>query len=155
MKTLTSIELYVVAGGWVLFFLVFLTRPRGARGSWMASDRRSLAGMVLQIAALAIVRGGLRTPGTGFVGAGLGVEITAAAVAFALLSVDRWVMGIFAHATHFVLLPALRTMAPAPLDALEPQTAGSSCRSAPRRRGVDEATWCLLPAARDCDRFVG
>jgi len=31
----------------------------------------------------------------------------AAAVAFALLSVDRWVMGIFAHATHFVLLPAL------------------------------------------------
>jgi 4-amino-4-deoxy-L-arabinose transferase-like glycosyltransferase len=30
-----------------------------------------------------------------------------AAVAFALLSVDRSVMGVFAHATHFVLLPAL------------------------------------------------
>ena len=28
-----------------------------------------------------------------------------AACAFALLSLDRWVMGIFAHATHFVALP--------------------------------------------------
>lgn len=35
---------------------------------------------------------------------------TAAAVsagAFALMSVDRWILGVFAHATHFVLLPAL------------------------------------------------
>src|ERR1044071_1107073 len=30
-----------------------------------------------------------------------------ATVAFALLSLDRWIMGVFAHATHFVLLPAL------------------------------------------------
>jgi 4-amino-4-deoxy-L-arabinose transferase-like glycosyltransferase len=30
-----------------------------------------------------------------------------AAAAFGLLSIDRWVMGVFAHATHFVLLPAL------------------------------------------------
>jgi len=30
-----------------------------------------------------------------------------AAVAFSLLTLDRWVMGVFAHATHFVLLPAL------------------------------------------------
>ena len=30
-----------------------------------------------------------------------------AAVTFALLSLDRWIMGVFAHATHFVLLPAL------------------------------------------------
>src|SRR5688572_15481037 len=31
----------------------------------------------------------------------------AAAAAFAVLAIDRWTMGIFAHATHFVLLPAL------------------------------------------------
>jgi hypothetical protein len=30
-----------------------------------------------------------------------------AASAFAVLSLDRWIMGVFAHATHFVLLPAL------------------------------------------------
>lgn len=30
-----------------------------------------------------------------------------AAVSFALLTLDRWIMGVFAHATHFVLLPAL------------------------------------------------
>ena len=29
------------------------------------------------------------------------------AIAFAILSLDRWVMGVFAHATHFVILPAL------------------------------------------------
>jgi len=29
-----------------------------------------------------------------------------AAVAFAVLSLDRWIMGVFAHATHFVILPA-------------------------------------------------
>jgi hypothetical protein len=29
------------------------------------------------------------------------------AIAFAVLSLDRWVMGVFAHATHFVILPAL------------------------------------------------
>jgi 4-amino-4-deoxy-L-arabinose transferase-like glycosyltransferase len=32
---------------------------------------------------------------------------TAAAVSFAFLSVDRWVLGIFAHATHFVVLAVL------------------------------------------------
>lgn len=31
----------------------------------------------------------------------------AAAAAFAVLAIDRWTMGIFAHATHFVLLSAL------------------------------------------------
>jgi 4-amino-4-deoxy-L-arabinose transferase-like glycosyltransferase len=31
----------------------------------------------------------------------------AAAAAFAVLAIDRWTMGIFGHATHFVLLPAL------------------------------------------------
>lgn len=30
-----------------------------------------------------------------------------AASSFALLSLDPWIMGVFAHATHFVLLPAL------------------------------------------------
>jgi 4-amino-4-deoxy-L-arabinose transferase-like glycosyltransferase len=30
-----------------------------------------------------------------------------AAVAFAVLSLDRSIMGVFAHATHFVVLPAL------------------------------------------------
>jgi len=30
-----------------------------------------------------------------------------AAVSFVLLSLDRWNLGVFAHATHFVLLPAL------------------------------------------------
>jgi len=30
-----------------------------------------------------------------------------AATAFAVLSIDRWVFGVFAHATHFVMLPAL------------------------------------------------
>jgi hypothetical protein len=30
-----------------------------------------------------------------------------AAVGFALLSADRWILGVFAHATHFILLPAL------------------------------------------------
>jgi hypothetical protein len=30
-----------------------------------------------------------------------------AAISFALLSLDRWNLGVFAHATHFVLLPAL------------------------------------------------
>ena len=30
-----------------------------------------------------------------------------AAIAFAILSLDRWTMGVFAHATHFVILPAL------------------------------------------------
>ena len=32
---------------------------------------------------------------------------TIGAIAFTLLSLDRWVMGVFAHATHFVILPAL------------------------------------------------
>jgi 4-amino-4-deoxy-L-arabinose transferase-like glycosyltransferase len=32
---------------------------------------------------------------------------TISAIAFAILSVDRWTMGVFAHATHFVILPAL------------------------------------------------
>lgn len=30
-----------------------------------------------------------------------------AAIAFAILSLDRWTMGVFAHATHFVILPVL------------------------------------------------
>jgi len=30
-----------------------------------------------------------------------------AAIAFAVLSLDRWIMGPFAHATHFVILPAI------------------------------------------------
>ena len=30
-----------------------------------------------------------------------------AAITFAMLSIDRWTMGPFAHATHFLLLPAL------------------------------------------------
>jgi hypothetical protein len=30
-----------------------------------------------------------------------------AAASFAIVSVDRWIMGVFAHATHFVLLPAI------------------------------------------------
>lgn len=30
-----------------------------------------------------------------------------AAASFALLSLDRWILGVFAHATHFVLLPVL------------------------------------------------
>jgi len=30
-----------------------------------------------------------------------------AATAFVILSLDRWILGIFAHATHFVILPAL------------------------------------------------
>jgi len=34
-----------------------------------------------------------------------------AAASFALLSLDRWVMGVFAHATHFVILPALASLA--------------------------------------------
>src|SRR5207249_3639271 len=32
---------------------------------------------------------------------------TVAAVAFAFFTIDRWILGVFAHATHFVLLPAL------------------------------------------------
>ena len=31
----------------------------------------------------------------------------AAAAAFTVLALDRWVLGVFAHATHFALLPAL------------------------------------------------
>jgi hypothetical protein len=31
----------------------------------------------------------------------------AGAATFAVLSLDRWVLGVFAHATHFVLLPAM------------------------------------------------
>ena len=34
-----------------------------------------------------------------------------AAACFALLSVDFWIMGVFAHATHFMLLPALAAFA--------------------------------------------
>jgi len=30
-----------------------------------------------------------------------------AAAAFAVLSLDRWIMGVFAHATHFVILPVV------------------------------------------------
>ena len=30
-----------------------------------------------------------------------------AAIAFAILSLDRWTMGVFAHATHFVILPTM------------------------------------------------
>jgi hypothetical protein len=29
-----------------------------------------------------------------------------AAAAFGILALDRWTLGVFAHATHFVLLPA-------------------------------------------------
>ena len=32
---------------------------------------------------------------------------TIAAIAFAILSIDRWTMGVFAHATHFVVPPML------------------------------------------------
>ncbi len=32
---------------------------------------------------------------------------TIAACAFALLSLDRWILGVFAHATHFVILPVV------------------------------------------------
>ena len=35
------------------------------------------------------------------------MEGAAAAATFALLSLDRWVLGVFAHATHFVALFAL------------------------------------------------
>src|SRR5262249_41161593 len=40
-------------------------------------------------------------------------DSTAASVAgcaFAILSLDRWIMGIFAHATHFVVLAAMAGM---------------------------------------------
>jgi Dolichyl-phosphate-mannose-protein mannosyltransferase len=33
-----------------------------------------------------------------------------AAAAFGILALDRWTLGIFAHATHFVLLPALASL---------------------------------------------
>ena len=36
-----------------------------------------------------------------------GFAAATAAVAFCALSLDVWIMGVFAHATHFVLLPAL------------------------------------------------
>ena len=86
MKILTNMELYAVAGSWVLFILVFVTRGRGARTSLIARDRSSLGGLLLQLAALGIVRADLRAPGTGLLTSNLGVELAGAAVAFALMA---------------------------------------------------------------------
>ena len=87
MKILTNVELYAVAGSWVLFILVFVTRGRGVRTSLIARDRSSLGGLLLQLAALGIVRADLRAPGTGFLTSHLGgVEYAVAAVAFALMA---------------------------------------------------------------------
>ena len=86
MKILTDIELYGVAGSWVLFISVFVTRARGVRTSLIARDRSSLGGLLLQVAAPAVVRGDLRAPGTGFLSSDLVVECVGAAAAFALLA---------------------------------------------------------------------
>ena len=90
MKILTNIELYAVAGSWVLFILVFVTRGRGVRTSLIARDRGSLVGLLLQLAALGFVRGGRRAPGMGLLSSHLVVELVGAAVAFALIAASIW-----------------------------------------------------------------
>jgi protein-S-isoprenylcysteine O-methyltransferase Ste14 len=86
MKILTNVELYAVAGSWALFILAFVTRRKGARTSLISRNRSSLGGLLLQLAALGIVRADLRAPGTGFLTSHLGVEYAVAAVAFALMA---------------------------------------------------------------------
>ena len=38
------------------------------------------------------------------------IAATVAAMTFMLLALDRWAMGVFAHATHFIILPAVASM---------------------------------------------
>jgi len=85
MKTLASVELSITICGWVLFLLVFIARPRGARRPWVASDRRSVAGIVLQVAAVSIMRGGLRPAGAGLLPGGFDVELAVCALAVGLI----------------------------------------------------------------------
>jgi len=97
MKILTDIELYGVAGSWVLFMLVFVTRRKGVRASLIARDRSSLGGLLLQVAALAVVRGDLRAPGTGFLSSNLVVEYVGATVAFGLIAASIWLAFCAVH----------------------------------------------------------
>lgn len=58
-------------------------------------------GLIVVNAATALVLFFLGRPLIGAAPAAIG------AAAFSVLTLDRWIMGVFAHATHFVLLPAL------------------------------------------------
>ncbi len=82
---LPQFELYEVTIGWLVFALIFLTRKRAPRTAEQVRDRRAVVGLLIQIAGYAIVRLGLRPPGTGFLAAGPSAEIAAALIACALM----------------------------------------------------------------------
>lgn len=50
------------------------------------------------------------------------LEAAIAAISFAVLTLDPWIMGLFAHATHFVVLPALAGLLVALRAAETPRT---------------------------------
>ena len=83
---LQTIGLYAVALAWVLFIVVFLARKRPPRARETVRDPRSIAGLVLQVAGLAIVRLGMRPSGASFMHLGPLGSAAIAAVALAVLA---------------------------------------------------------------------
>lgn len=79
------IELYGVAGAWVLFALVFFSRKRPPRTGETIRDRRSIIGLLIQIVGFIIVRLGLRAPGVSFLPLGNPGAIGTALVAYVIL----------------------------------------------------------------------
>jgi protein-S-isoprenylcysteine O-methyltransferase Ste14 len=78
-------ETYIVAGAWLLFALIFLLRRRPARPAEITRDRRSVVGLVVQLAGYAMVRLGLRAPGATFLPFGPMVELICAVSAAGVL----------------------------------------------------------------------
>jgi protein-S-isoprenylcysteine O-methyltransferase Ste14 len=83
---LQTIELYAVALAWVLFAIEFLARKRSPRARETVRAPRSIAGLALQVAGLAIVRLGMRPSGASFLHLGPLGNVAIAAVALAVLA---------------------------------------------------------------------
>ena len=83
-------------------------------------------------------------------------EGAASAVVFALLTLDRWVYGMFAHATHFVVLAAMAGLLLL-LRAFDQRRATAYAWSglAVRRRAHHEAARRGLPAVLRGDHLLG
>jgi protein-S-isoprenylcysteine O-methyltransferase Ste14 len=85
LSSLPWIELDAVGVAWLLFFLIFFARRRPSRLMEQMRDRRSVLGLLTQIAGYAIVRLGLRPIGVGFFGPESAVEVVPAFLSIAVL----------------------------------------------------------------------
>lgn len=91
-ETVSSAVLYFVIFGWLLFAAVFLLRKRPPGAPERKRDRMSIAGIVVQMAAYALVWSVKRRGSTPIVDVNMAVTIILAAVTVALTAASIWIV---------------------------------------------------------------